>query len=130
MIQGLPDRNLENTLKSSFMPSLLLIILVGLSLILLITNIVKGSDESCGYHITKKELQGLLIITGLIFSYVYLLDIIGFIMTTPVLMFILMKLTVGFKLRESIIVSISATLGIYLLFDLLFKVQLPEGIIL
>jgi len=130
MIQGLPDRNLANTLKSSFMPSLLLIILVGLTLILLIQNIVKDSEESCNYAITGKELLGILVMTVLIFAYVFLLDIVGFLIITPVVMFILMKLTGSKKIRETIIVSVSVTLVIYIIFDLLFRVQLPDGLIL
>ncbi|MDC7227681.1 MAG: tripartite tricarboxylate transporter TctB family protein [Spirochaetales bacterium] len=129
MIQGLPDRNLDNTLKSSFMPTLLLLILVILSITLLIKNIVTDSEETCNYLISKRELLGLVAITGLIFAYIFLLDVTGFLLITPVIMFVLMRLTGGGKIRESIIVSVSATLIIYLLFDLLFQVQLPDGLI-
>lgn len=129
MIQGLPDRNLDNTLKSSFMPGLLLIILVGLTLVLLIKNIFQGSEEACNYTISRKELLGILVMTVILFAYVALLDILGFILITPFVMFILMKLTGSTKIKESIIVSISATAIIYLLFDMLFRVQLPDGLI-
>ena len=130
MIKGLPDRNLENTLKSSFMPTLLLIIFMGLSVLLLIKNIALGTNEACDYMLTRRDLLGLLIVTALIFLYVFLMNITGFLIITPVVMFILMKLTGSSKIREAVIVSISASLLIYLLFDVLFKVQLPGGLVM
>lgn len=130
MIQGLPDRNLENTLKSSFMPTLLLSIFAGLTVIMLVKNIVAGSVEACDYLITKRDLLGLVSITALIFIYVFLMNITGFIIITPIVMFVLMKLTGTSKIREAIIVSITASVLIYLLFDVLFEVQLPGGLIM
>ena len=128
MIQGLPDRNLENTLKSSFMPGLLLIIFLALSLILLIKNLSIGSVEACDYQLTRNDGFGILAITALIFVYILIMNITGFLIITPVVVFILMKLTGSSKIREAIIVAVSATLLIYLLFDVIFKVQLPEGL--
>ena len=126
----LPDRDLANTLSSAFMPVLLFYLLVFLSVLLLVKNIKYGTNEGCSYHITKKEMLGLLYVALIIYFYVFLMKIIGFIFVTPAVLIILMKLTGSVKWKEMIIVSVSATALIYFFFNFLFKVQLPHGILL
>ena len=126
----LPDRDLANTLSSAFMPTLLFYCLIFLSVVLLVKNIKFGSREGCCYQITKKEILGLLYITLIIYFYVFLMKVVGFVFITPVVLIILMKLTGSVKWKEMIIVSITATVLIYFFFNFLFKVQLPHGILL
>lgn len=130
MIGNLPDRNFQNTLNSSFMPYLLLIILTVLSLFLLVKNFLKGTHEICNHYITRKDLFGIAAITTMIFLYVFIMEFAGFIVTTPFVIFTLMKLTGSSSLKEAIIVSLSASFLIYFFFDFIFKVQLPSGIIM
>ena len=126
----LPDRDLANTLSSAFMPTLLFYCLIFLSVLLLIKNIKFGTNEGCSYHITKKEMLGLLYVALIIYFYVLLMKLIGFIFVTPAVLIVLMKLTGSSKWKEMIIVSVSATVLIYFFFNFLFKVQLPHGILL
>ncbi len=130
LIGTLPDRDLENTLSSAFMPTLLVYMIVFLSILLLIKNIHKGTAEDCCYHITGKEMIGLLYVALIIYFYVVLMKIIGFIFITPVVIIILMKLTGSVKWKEMIAVSVTATILIYFFFNFLFKVQLPHGILI
>jgi putative tricarboxylic transport membrane protein len=98
--------------------------------LLLGKNLIFGTDEGCKYQIKKKELLGLIAIVALIYLYVLLMRFGGFLVITPIIIFVLMKLTGSARIREAIIVSISATVLIYLLFDVIFNVQLPGGLLM
>ncbi len=130
LIGNLPDRDLANTLSSAFMPTLLCYFIMFLSAVLLVKNIRYGTAESCSYHITKKEMLGLLYVALIIYFYVFLMKIAGFIFITPVVMIILMRLTGSVKWKEMITVSVAATVLIYFFFNFLFRVQLPHGILM
>ena len=130
LIGNLPDRNLANTLSSAFMPTLLFYFVMFLSILLIVKNIRYGTAENCYYHITKKEMLGLLYVALIIYFYVFLMKIVGFIFVTPVVIMILMKLTGSVKWKEMITVSVVATALIYFFFNFLFRVQLPHGILM
>ena len=66
----LPDRNLPNTLGSSFMPWVLVICLYGLAILLLLQSLFKVSAETCDYAISKKEGTGILFLIVLVIVYI------------------------------------------------------------
>jgi len=123
----LPDRNLPNTLGSSFMPWILVISIEILSLSLLIINCVKGPGVACEVHTTKKELIGILIVVFIIIAYVKLMEYLGFLICTPLFIAGLMILSGSRKWHEIAFVSVIASVAIYFFFFKLFKVVLPMG---
>ena len=124
---NLPDRNLPNTLGSSFMPWLLVSCLFGLSLLLLLQTIIKGSAETCDYQISIKEGAGIFWLSIIVIGYIYSLDFIGFLLATPVFLAILMLLTGARSWKQIAVTSTAVTIGIYLFFQKVFQIILPAG---
>ncbi len=52
---GLPDRNLPNTLGGSFMPWVLVTCFLGLSILMLLDTLIKGTAEKCDYRIPNLD---------------------------------------------------------------------------
>jgi hypothetical protein len=123
----LPDRNLPNTLGIDFMPWVLLIILLCLSVMLLIINILGKSRERKDAAITLREVSGVFFLTLIVYGYVQAMSLLGFLIITPVFIAVLMLLTGSRKWKELVAVSILATFGVYFFFQKIFQVQLPGG---
>ncbi len=123
----LPDRNLPNTLGSSFMPWVLVICLYGLAILLLLQSLFKVSAETCDYGISKKEGTSILFLIVLVIVYIKAMAYFGFMLITPFFLMALM-LTIGArKWKEVILTSILVTFGIYLFFQKVFQIILPAG---
>jgi putative tricarboxylic transport membrane protein len=123
----LPDRNLPNTLGSSFMPWVLVICLYGLAILLLLQSLFKVSAETCDYAISKKEGTGMLFLIVLVIVYIKTMAYFGFLLITPFFLVALM-LTIGArKWKEVILTSTLVPLGIYLFFQKVFQIILPAG---
>lgn len=123
----LPDRNLPNTLGSSFMPWVLVICLYVLSILLLLQSFFKGPAESCDYAISKKEGTGILFLVVTVIIYIKAMAFLGFLLATPFFLVALM-LTIGArKWKEVILTSTLVTFGIYLFFQKVFQIILPAG---
>jgi putative tricarboxylic transport membrane protein len=124
---NLPERNLPNTLGSDFMPWVLVGCLFLLSLLLLIRTVFGSLPEQLDFSISLKEGFGVICLTACVFAYVKLMNLIGFVLATPIFMALLMLIAGSRKWKEIVIVSIVATFGIYLLFQKIFQVILPRG---
>ncbi|EPU5898761.1 tripartite tricarboxylate transporter TctB family protein, partial [Escherichia coli] len=74
------------------------------------------------------EVKALLLVITVVLLFVLLLDILGFVICSFLLLFILMKIR-GVRLLHSVIVSISASLIIWLIFARVLLVAFPEGIL-
>ena len=127
---ALPDRNLPNTLGSSFMPWMLVSILFGLSLLLMINSLIKGSAERCDYHISPREGSGVVLLAAIVIVYINSLTYLGFLLATPIFLAILMILTGARGWKEILLASVLITAGIYLFFQKIFQIILPAGEIL
>jgi putative tricarboxylic transport membrane protein len=80
-------------------------------------------------HIPKKELPVVLGVVGFILVYIFLLEIIGFIVVTVLFLFFC-SMFLGYKRHVvNAMVSLAVPVLIYLLFDSFLKVQLPMGIL-
>ena len=123
----LPDRNLPNTLGSDFMPWLLATVLFVLCGCLLITNALGKTREDFEPKIALKEVVSVIFLTVFVFVYVKAIQLIGFLYITPFFMAALMVISGARKWKEITILSIAATAGIYLFFQKVFKVLLPQG---
>lgn len=79
----------------------------------------------------KENIKGTiytLIIIVMVIVYAYLLNIIGFLLTTMLLTGILAKLLKA-KNEEAVLLSIIFSLLLYILFKLILKVPLPGGVL-
>ena len=123
----LPTRNLPNTLGSAFMPSLLAACLFVLAAGLLITNATRGTQEKSNPKVSLKEGLSVIFLTFFVYFYVKAMQLLGFIIITPIFLAILMWISGARKWKEIILVSIASTIGIYLFFQKVFKVILPQG---
>ncbi len=65
----------------------------------------------------------LLIILGLV--YVYILDFLGFIITTILFLFTLLLIAGNRKPIQLISITVVTTVGVYLIFEKLLNVYLP-----
>ncbi|MDX9799741.1 MAG: tripartite tricarboxylate transporter TctB family protein [Spirochaetia bacterium] len=126
----LPDRNMPGTLKSSFMPTLLFVLLMIINTAFLVTSLIRPCLEKCDYVIHKYEILGIAKIVLLIIGYVFMMRIIGFAMITPVAVFLLMKMMGAANLKEMFLTSVLVSVSVYLLFVVVFRVQLPGGMII
>ncbi len=126
----LPDRNMPGTLKSSFMPTLLFVLLMIVNTVFLVVSLVKPCLEKCDYFIHKYEILGILKVVSLIIGYIFMMRIVGFAIITPVIVFLLMKMMGAVKLKEMILTSVLVSASVYLLFVVVFRVQLPGGMII
>ena len=127
---ALPDRNLPNTLGSSFMPWMLVSILFALSLLLMLNAVIKGTAETCDYRISMREGLGIVLLATIIIVYISSLNYLGFLLATPVFLAVLMVLTGGREWKQIVLASVLITVGIYLFFQKIFQIILPAGEIL
>ncbi len=127
LTSNLPDRNLPNTLGSSFMPWTLVICLGVLSTLLLVKSIFKKSQEEYVVKFYLEEAGGILLLAVLIIVYILSLAYFGFLLCTPVLIALLMISNGARGWREILLVSTLTTFGVYFFFRKIFQVMLPEG---
>ncbi|MCS7233807.1 MAG: tripartite tricarboxylate transporter TctB family protein [Synergistetes bacterium] len=73
-----------------------------------------------------ESLKRVLLLIGVSLAYVYLVDYIGFLYLTPLLMLITMYLFEFKKTSTAILISITVTVIVYYIFHNIFKVSLPS----
>ncbi|GAA0591203.1 hypothetical protein GCM10009001_04060 [Virgibacillus siamensis] len=89
----------------------------------------KDQEPNEADKIPKKELPVVLGVVAFIILYIFLLEIIGFIVMTVLFLF-LCSLFLGYRKHiVNGIVSLTMPILIYLLFDSFLQVQLPTGIL-
>ena len=75
-----------------------------------------------------KKIINAFFVMGIIVVFVALVNLLGFLVTSAVLLFVLMK-KLGVSLLKSAITSIVLTLFINLMFSKILRVPLPPGIL-
>ncbi len=122
MLGGMDPAMSEGEISASTYPRLLLV----------------GVMVFCGLHILSRNseshaaaqfpIAGLVVIS-MIGSYIYLVDIVGYFLLTPILLFALPMLA-GYKNYKSITVSVLfITCALYGVFDLVLNIPLPNGLL-
>ncbi|MGQ9508805.1 MAG: tripartite tricarboxylate transporter TctB family protein [Thermodesulfobacteriota bacterium] len=104
----------------------ILFIVFGFSLIFKSRKHLLGKTKP--FPSTPKRLSNAFFVIGIIVAYVAIVNKVGFLITSGVLLFILMK-KLGVTLLKSVITSILFTLFINLLFSKILRVPLPYGIL-
>lgn len=77
----------------------------------------------------KEDFIMILVVAILIFLYIFLLERLGFVLTTILFLFVT-TLSLGYKKHISnVIVSIVVPTVFYIVFDMLLDISLPSGIL-
>ncbi len=111
-----------------FMPLIVSILLFSLSMLILIGE-TKGSDEKNEILTGEKNVLKPLGLIIVLFAYMFLLDVVGYLIVTFCLMFCMFVMSKPNKWYLHIgIAAIVAVLS-FVLFDKLLQLRLPTGIL-
>jgi len=128
LIWSLPSRDLPNTLGAAFVPWVLSVCLLFLTLVLLFGGLFgRGRRADAAPHHSMKELSGIAGLLVLIFVYLQVMNYFGFIATSLAFLAILTLIAGARKVTEIALFSILTTAAVYFLFQYFFNVQLPAG---
>ncbi len=135
-MKDLPMGTAETGYGPDFYPKLLLIVLGILGVILLIQTLL-GKGDAAKKDEDKEEADPadvrhrwlmMAVFAAMGVAYALLLNTLGFIVISIIMVFACMKL-MGGKWVKSAIISVVAVVALYAIFKLGFKVQLPDGIL-
>ncbi|WP_257348660.1 tripartite tricarboxylate transporter TctB family protein [Pseudalkalibacillus decolorationis] len=106
---------------------------ISLGFILLTLSIALffSKEEGTGQQkaIPKKEVMVILAVLGFVLLYIFLLEILGFIVATALFIFFCSWFLGYKKFITNVIVALAIPLFIYLLFSNFLKITLPEGML-
>jgi len=126
----------KDDLGADFWPKMILIGLIGISSFLMIRSIKrkKSLPEKSelagegGVAVEQTNKQRLIVTVLMILAYVYLIEIFGFIILTPIFLFFFLYNMGMEKISSLLIIPPIITLFIYVSFVKLMFVILPRGI--
>ncbi|WP_243388170.1 tripartite tricarboxylate transporter TctB family protein [Bacillus kexueae] len=105
----------------------------GLGFLLLVLSIGlffdKNEKKKEGKQAAKKEKTLLVGIVGMILLYIFLLEIVGFVLTTVAFLFAMTRLLGYENWKVNGLVALSFSFVIYLSFNYLLNIYLPQGIL-
>ena len=107
-------------------PRLLAAILFVLSCVLLFQSIRKGALKNIKIKIAREKLLKVVKLFFTVIVYVCGIYFAGYVISSAVCIFFFILLYGG-KVRSAIIYSVAATIVLYLVFQVGFKVRLPVG---
>ena len=138
-----PPSKTEN-LGPAFFPTLLAVTLAFLALLLILNSlffrgasgkekggaVIQGAErlEEDSFSTDDVSYKFLIGTIGLSFLYVVLISILGFLISTPLFLIILIRLLGYEKWVNNLAASIGLTAALYLLFATALGVSLPAGI--
>ncbi|RLQ90371.1 tripartite tricarboxylate transporter TctB family protein [Planomicrobium sp. Y74] len=105
------------------------ILMLILSVALFFSRAIETEAEKAKRNIPKKELLVLLAVFAMIFLYILLFEMVGFIVMTAVFIFFCSWFLGYEKWKTNIIVSILFPLGMYIIFVFALGISLPNGIL-
>ncbi|MEQ6378199.1 tripartite tricarboxylate transporter TctB family protein [Bacillaceae bacterium S4-13-56] len=104
-------------------------LLVLLSISLFLSKDQETEEQKKKRDIPKAEWLMLTGVFGLVFLYIFLLEIIGFVLVTGLFIYFC-SLFLGYRKNVSnVLVSILFPVGLYIIFNFLLKIELPQGIL-
>lgn len=120
------------SIGADFVPKIASVIMLIFSVVLM----VRGWKASQSYEEKKAEypsnLPGILIMIAALVLYAATLKTVGFLLTTVIFLFlaiVLMSRKEETHYVLFIVISVAATLAIYLIFTRFFSIRLPRGLI-
>lgn len=117
----------EGVTGPDLFPKALAILLICLSLLLLVTAMISKDPEKV--LVWGKGPAKSYITVGMIVIYFVVLQLIGFFMSTPVFLFVMIRFLGQKSDVKNIAVSLGVTLIIYVVSNSLLYVPLPTGIL-
>lgn len=104
-------------------------LLLLLSVLLFLQKKEETEQEKQKRSIPKKELYILLGVAAFILIYIFLLEIVGFVIMTSLFVFICSSFLGYKKYKTSALVAIIFSLLLYFLFNYLLLIHLPPGVL-
>lgn len=113
-----------------FLPFWLGILLALISLFLWIQSAKQGLPDPRprAFSVKTQEAKGVVLTAFLVTAYSLLMEYLGFIICTLILLFLLFRIIGKQKWFVSIVWTILVTLASHLIFKVALKVQFPKGI--
>jgi len=128
-----PQKYAFSSLSPAFFPILAIWFIAGLAILYLIhiTLLSRGKSRYNGENdwISAGEERMAYACSGVIIVYLLVLDYIGFLISTVLVLAVLLVLQGVRKPIKVSLISIGVTLGIYLFFLYVMKIHFPKGII-
>lgn len=88
----------------------------------------EGNEEKEKSSFLNDRWPKLVFTLIILFSYSFLLNALGFILTTFALVLLLLKIVEPTKLRTAVVEAVLTTGACYLLFYIVLKVPMPKGV--
>jgi len=123
---------IENDVGPAFMPKVVAAAIMIVSISKLVIALKNNNDDYTAIKKSSDDKMGSLLTILNLGAYVILFEPLGFIVSSIlflVLQMIILSDKVNLKPIKFIIVSISSTIAIYLLFVYTFNLMLPEGLL-
>ncbi|CDQ19131.1 Tripartite tricarboxylate transporter TctB family protein [Halobacillus karajensis] len=114
---------------SDFLPKVLGYVLIVLAVFLFFDKSSETEEEKEKRQVPKKEIFVLLAVGGMIFLYIFLLEIIGFVLSSSLFIFACSWFLGYRKLKTTLLVAILFPLIMYLSFNYLLQIRLPQGLL-
>ena len=127
----IPDPFREYDLGARFLPQLILGLILGLSILKIVTVLIENEDGTVEKKDASQYLKGLCTI-ALVGLYCFCYEVLGFIVDTSLYLFLQIFILTPKgkrKIWKIIVVDLIATITVYLIFREGFSVQLPEGVL-
>jgi putative tricarboxylic transport membrane protein len=116
---------------TGFVPLLSGVIMTGLSLGIILQAVFRakeGEKEKGKSSFLNDRWPKLVVTLIILFSYAFLLDILGFVLATFALVLFLLKIVEPTKWHSALLQAVVTTGACYLLFYIVLKVPMPRGI--
>ena len=111
----------------AYYPNVLLLILAVLSASLIISALFRREKPTVS--VNRSSLLNTAIVFGMILVYIVALEHLGFIVSTLAFIFCGV-LIYGGSVRASVLTAIPVTAAVYLVFHVLLKVVMPQGLLI
>ncbi len=111
----------------AYYPNVLLLILAALSAALVISALFRREKPSVSAD--RSSLMNTAIVFGMILVYIVALEHLGFIVSTLTFIFCGVLLYGG-SVKASVFTAIPVTAAVYLVFHVLLKVVMPQGLLI
>ena len=109
-------------------PNILALLFIGFGLALILKARKLVPTETEASLLGSRRISNAFFVLGIVAAYVAVVNTVGFLITSAVLLFLLMK-KLGVTILKSAIASMMITLFINMLFSKILRVPLPYGIL-
>lgn len=114
---------------ADLVPKALGYIMVVLAVLLYFDKQSETNEEKEKRAIPKKEIGVLSVVAFMIFCYIFLFELLGFVVVTALFLFICSRFLGYTNVKVNAIVSVLFPSLLYYLFHYLLQIRLPQGIL-